>query len=54
MIILSAAQVVLSMALADESMETNDNWNVLPADIWILIYRFLCGVIIHMFLVPKI
>ena len=54
MIMISAAQVVLSIALVNESTETNENWNVLPSDIWILIYRFLCGVVIHMFLVPKI
>ena len=52
--IVSAAQLILSLALMRKAKNTNENLNKLPKEKWIIIHRFILGVTVHMFIVSKI
>ena len=52
--IVSAAQVILSLALMREAKNTNQDWNKLPKDKSVIIHRFILGVTVHMFIASKI
>ena len=53
-LIVSAAQLILSLAFMLEAKNTNEDWSKLPQDKRIILHRFISGVAVHMFIATKI